>query len=168
MVTTSCGMLWHGARRLSRQESWDNTIRNVCPGFKQARRRQDFKSLFNVSAVILLSIRLTLSIGHFHKEIISVIWLQLPEFKDRLWFLDQFVFLFRSRITITIFSQNRAVVKMARLLNGISEVPGAEFLGVTVKFKGRSVVLRPCKKKYDARRVAENVDQDWNKVHGSI
>ena len=49
---------------------------------------------------------------------------------------------------------------MACLFNGISEVPGAELLGATIKFKGRSVVLRPCKKKYDARRVVENVDQN--------
>ena len=56
---------------------------------------------------------------------------------------------------------------MACLFNGISDVPGAEFLGATIKFKGRSVVLRPRKKKYDARRVVENVDQNWNKVYGT-
>lgn len=49
---------------------------------------------------------------------------------------------------------------MACLFNGISEVPGAEFLGATVKFKGRSVGLRPCKKEYDARRVVINVYQN--------
>ena len=155
-----CGMMWHGVSRLSRQEYWDNTIRTVCPGFKQPRRRQEFTSLLNVSAVILLSIRLTLSIGHFLKEIVSVIWLQLPESKDHVWFLGQFVFIFRSRTAITIFSQNHVVVKMACLFSGITEVPGAEFLGDTVKFKGRSVVLRPCKKEYDARRVEINVDQN--------
>ena len=102
-----CGMLWHGVSRLSRRESWDNIIntqiKTVCPGFKQPRRQQELTSLLHFLAVILPSI-LTLSNGHFHKEIISVIWLQLPEAKDRVWFY-QFVFLFRSRITTTIFSQ---------------------------------------------------------------
>ena len=37
---------------------------------------------------------------------------------------------------------------------------GLSSLGLTVKLKGRSVVLHPCKKEYDARRVVENVDQN--------
>ena len=51
---------------------------------------------------------------------------------------------------------------MACLFNGISDFPGAEFLGATVKFKGRYVVLRPCKKKYDARKVV--LLKMWNKT----
>ena len=46
---------------------------------------------------------------------------------------------------------------MACLFNGIRDVPGAEFLGATVKFKGRYVAVRPCKKGYDAQGVVENV-----------
>ena len=56
---------------------------------------------------------------------------------------------------------------MACLFNRINDVPGAEFLGATVKFKGGYVVVRPCKKEYDAHGVAENVDQNRNHVYGT-